>query len=83
MCVMKLIIQICCLNEARTLPETLGDLPRSVPGFDADPDLDADLDAIAAALAALEGDALAQRPNAVAASLLYASFREVLTPVDP
>lgn len=32
---MKLIIQICCLNEARTLPETLGDLPRTVPGFDA------------------------------------------------
>ena len=31
---MKLIIQIPCLNEAETLPETLGDLPRSAPGFD-------------------------------------------------
>jgi glycosyltransferase involved in cell wall biosynthesis len=31
---MKLIIQIPCLNEALTLPETLADLPREVPGFD-------------------------------------------------
>lgn len=31
---MKLIIQIPCLNEAATLPATLADLPRSVPGFD-------------------------------------------------
>ncbi|HSK15810.1 MAG TPA: glycosyltransferase family 2 protein [Gaiellaceae bacterium] len=31
---MKLIIQIPCLNEAATLPTTLADLPRSVPGFD-------------------------------------------------
>jgi glycosyltransferase involved in cell wall biosynthesis len=31
---MKLIIQIPCLNEEQTLPVTLGDLPRSVPGFD-------------------------------------------------
>ncbi|RIK63307.1 MAG: glycosyl transferase [Planctomycetota bacterium] len=31
---MKLIIQICCHNEAETLPGTLADLPRSVPGFD-------------------------------------------------
>lgn len=30
----KLIIQIPCLNEEETLPITLGDLPRSVPGFD-------------------------------------------------
>jgi glycosyltransferase involved in cell wall biosynthesis len=30
----KLIIQIPCLDEERTLPATLGDLPRSVPGFD-------------------------------------------------
>jgi glycosyltransferase involved in cell wall biosynthesis len=30
----KLIIQIPCLNEASTLPATLGDLPRSVPGVD-------------------------------------------------
>lgn len=30
----KLIIQIPCLNEALTLPETLGDLPRAVPGID-------------------------------------------------
>lgn len=29
-----LIIQIPCLNEARTLPETLADLPRQVPGID-------------------------------------------------
>ena len=29
---MKLIIQIPCLNEAEQLPETLADLPRSVPG---------------------------------------------------
>ena len=31
---MKLIIQIPCLNEADTLPATLADLPRSVPGID-------------------------------------------------
>ena len=31
---MKLIIQIPCYNEARTLPVTLADLPRSVPGID-------------------------------------------------
>jgi glycosyltransferase involved in cell wall biosynthesis len=31
---MKLIIQIPCLNEERTLPVTLADLPRSLPGFD-------------------------------------------------
>ena len=30
----KLIIQIPCLNEAATLPGTLADLPRSVPGID-------------------------------------------------
>jgi glycosyltransferase involved in cell wall biosynthesis len=31
---MKLIIQIPCLNEAETLPATLADLPRVVPGID-------------------------------------------------
>jgi len=31
---MKLIIQIPCLNEAQTLPATLADLPRSIPGVD-------------------------------------------------
>ncbi len=31
---MKLIIQIPCLNEAGTLPQTLADLPTSVPGID-------------------------------------------------
>jgi glycosyltransferase involved in cell wall biosynthesis len=30
----KLIIQIPCLNEAATLPATVADLPRSVPGVD-------------------------------------------------
>jgi len=30
----KLIIQIPCLNEAKTLPIALRDLPRKVPGFD-------------------------------------------------
>lgn len=30
---MKLIIQIPCYNEAETLPETLFDLPRSIPGI--------------------------------------------------
>ena len=30
----KLIIQIPCLNEAESLPITLADLPREVPGFD-------------------------------------------------
>lgn len=30
----KLIIQIPCLNEAATLPATLADLPRNVPGID-------------------------------------------------
>jgi glycosyltransferase involved in cell wall biosynthesis len=32
--VKKLIIQIPCLNEAQTLPTTIADLPRSVPGID-------------------------------------------------
>jgi glycosyltransferase involved in cell wall biosynthesis len=32
--VKKLIIQIPCLNEAATLPATLADLPRAVPGID-------------------------------------------------
>jgi len=31
---MKLIIQIPCYNEAETLPVTLSDLPRSLPGID-------------------------------------------------
>ena len=31
---MKLIIQIPCLNEEETLPGTLADLPREVPGFE-------------------------------------------------
>ncbi|MCX6537542.1 MAG: glycosyltransferase family 2 protein [Acidobacteria bacterium] len=31
---MKLIIQIPCLNEAETLPDTLRDIPRSIPGVD-------------------------------------------------
>ena len=31
----KLIIQIPCLNEAATLPATLRDLPRHIPGIDA------------------------------------------------
>jgi glycosyltransferase involved in cell wall biosynthesis len=31
---MKLIIQIPCLNEAATLPNTLADLPRAMPGID-------------------------------------------------
>ncbi|HSH02878.1 MAG TPA: glycosyltransferase family 2 protein [Anaerolineae bacterium] len=31
---MKLVIQIPCLNEANTLPETLADLPRQLPGID-------------------------------------------------
>src|SRR6478735_10903204 len=32
---MKLIIQIPCLNEEETLPQTIADLPRSLPGIDA------------------------------------------------
>lgn len=32
---MKLIIQIPCLNERETLPDTVGDLPRTLEGFDA------------------------------------------------
>ncbi len=31
---MKLIIQIPCLNEAETLPATLAELPRSIPGIE-------------------------------------------------
>jgi glycosyltransferase involved in cell wall biosynthesis len=30
----KLIIQIPCLNEAETLPQTIRDLPRAIPGID-------------------------------------------------
>lgn len=32
---MKLIVQIPCLNEEETLPATLLDIPRSIPGIDA------------------------------------------------
>ncbi|MEL6574656.1 MAG: glycosyltransferase family 2 protein [Pseudomonadota bacterium] len=31
---MKLIVQIPCYNEAATLPQTVADIPRNVPGFD-------------------------------------------------
>ena len=31
---MKLIVQIPCLNEEETLPQTIADLPREVPGID-------------------------------------------------
>ncbi|ETX01456.1 MAG: hypothetical protein ETSY1_07315 [Candidatus Entotheonella factor] len=31
---MKLIIQIPCLNEEETLPKTIADLPKSIPGVD-------------------------------------------------
>src|SRR3989338_8682064 len=31
---MKLIIQISCLNEEESLPKTLQDLPRHIPGVD-------------------------------------------------
>lgn len=31
---MKVIIQIPCFNEEKTLPETVGDLPRTIPGVD-------------------------------------------------
>jgi len=31
---MKLIIQIPCYNESETLPQTIDDLPKTVPGFD-------------------------------------------------
>ena len=31
---MKVIIQIPCLNEEATLPVTLADLPRALPGVD-------------------------------------------------
>lgn len=33
-CGVKLIIQIPCLNEAKTLPDTLAGLPTSIPGID-------------------------------------------------
>lgn len=32
---MKLIVQIPCYNEERTLPQTVADIPRSIPGIDA------------------------------------------------
>ncbi len=32
---MKLIVQIPCLNEAETLPATVQDVPRAIPGIDA------------------------------------------------
>lgn len=31
---MKLIVQIPCYNEEETLPQTVGDIPRSIPGID-------------------------------------------------
>src|SRR5215213_7792151 len=31
---MKLIIQIPCLNEEETLPQTIADLPHTLPGID-------------------------------------------------
>lgn len=30
---MKLIVQIPCLNEAKTLPQTIADIPRAIPGI--------------------------------------------------
>ncbi len=36
---MKLIIQIPCLNEEETLPATIADLPRNIPGADLDVEL--------------------------------------------
>src|SRR5215510_13371386 len=32
---MKLIVQIPCLNEEQTLPATIADIPREIPGVDA------------------------------------------------
>jgi glycosyltransferase involved in cell wall biosynthesis len=32
---MKLIVQIPCFNEEQTLPQTLADIPREIPGIDA------------------------------------------------
>lgn len=31
---MKLIVQIPCLNEAKTLPQTIADIPRDIPGVE-------------------------------------------------
>ena len=31
---MKLIVQIPCFNEEETLPETVADIPRQIPGID-------------------------------------------------
>ena len=31
---MKLIVQIPCLNEAETLPQTVADIPRHISGVD-------------------------------------------------
>ena len=31
---MKLIVQIPCYNEEQTLPETVSDIPREIPGID-------------------------------------------------
>ena len=31
---MKLIVQIPCFNEEQTLPATIADIPREVPGID-------------------------------------------------
>ena len=31
---MKLIVQIPCFNEEQTLPATISDIPRQVPGID-------------------------------------------------
>jgi len=37
----KLIIQIPCLNEEKTLPETLKDLPKHIDGIDVIEDVNA------------------------------------------
>ena len=31
---MKLIVQIPCYNEEHTLPQTVADIPRQIPGID-------------------------------------------------
>ena len=31
---MKLIIQIPCFNEEKTLPQVIADLPKTIPGFE-------------------------------------------------
>lgn len=76
---MKLIIQIPCYNEAKTLPETLADLPRSLPGIDVIETLvidDGSKDETVAVARALGVDHIVQMPRNMGLAHVFAAGLE-------